>query len=372
MSELSKLVDVRRIFDIPEDKMPLGRHLTAFYALATGKAFNMSWLDSKPVHDFISNLVLEEDFDAVHVDTISLAVYFKHFSNITTVLNHHNFESGMLEQRASSERNVVKRWYYRTEARRLLKSEIVYCRKASLNIACSDEDSIEMSEKAAVNNFITVPNGVDVDYFFPDSGAPISEKTIVLVGGLSWYPNREAVEYFIKDIWPLLKEAVPGLRVDIVGRNPTRAIIEASEQESAINVHGFVDDVRVYLWRSSLYLCPIRTGGGTKLKILDALASGCCIVADPFACKGINVKNGRHVFYAETPEQYVSKIKFLLANPEVQAAARQEGPRLIRESYNYEAIGSKYSKSLSDLLNNRALKSGTVNAGNRKTNSIEG
>ena len=194
----------------------------------------------------------------------------------------------------------------------------------------------------------------------------------MLVGGLSWYPNREAVEYFIKDIWPLLKEAVPGLRVDIVGRNPTRAIIEASEQESAINVHGFVDDVRVYLWRSSLYLCPIRTGGGTKLKILDALASGCCIVADPFACKGINVKNGRHVFYAETPEQYVSKIKFLLANPEVQAAARQEGPRLIRESYNYEAIGSKYSKSLSDLLNNRALKSGTVNAGNRKTNSIEG
>lgn len=350
-SELSQFVYVAEIFDVPENTLPLGRYLIALKALVSGRAFNMTWLDSKDVHDAIERLVSEQEFDAVHMDTISLGVYSEHFNSIPIVLNHHNFESNMLKSRAANERNFFKRLYYGLEAHRLLKSELHYCKFVSLNLACSDDDAGKMTEDTGANNFITVPNGVDVSYFFPNDEIEVNDKNIVIVGGLSWYPNREAVEYFINDIWPMLNKEIPGLQVDIIGRNPTKYIVETSERDESIKVHGFVDDVRHYLWRSQIYLCPVKTGGGTKLKILDALAAGCCIVAHPFSCKGISVINGRHVFFAETPAEYVSKIRYLIENPDVRDRVRQEAPRLIKDVYNYESIGKYYSRELVSLLN---------------------
>ncbi|MGM0767442.1 MAG: glycosyltransferase family 4 protein [Pseudomonadota bacterium] len=370
VTELSKIVEVAEILDIPENTMPFGRHLIALKALLTGKSFNMTWLESKLAHKAIESVMKKKQFDVVHLDTISLGVYDRHFDNVPVVLNHHNFESDMLRARAVSKSSFIKSKYYGLEASRLFASELRHCKTASLNLACSDDDAIKMARRTGSGNFITVPNGVDVGYFFPNPDVKVSDKSILIVGGLSWYPNREAVEYFISEIWPLLKKEIPGLRVDIVGRNPTAEIVDAAEQDDGVKVHGFVNDVREYLWRSQIYLCPIRTGGGTKLKILDALAAGCCIVGDPFSCKGIKVRDEQHVFYAEKPAEYVSKIKYLLEHPEIQARAKQAGPQLIREMYDYKIIGEKYSRALLDLSSDDVPLGKGVRAGHRDAGLI--
>lgn len=348
--ELLKSVKSLHILDIPENRIPMGRYFMALKALLSGNPYNMLWLKSAEAYRVIERVLSNYTFDAVHIDTISLCVYFDLFNSMPIVLNHHNFESDMLLSRAENESNWFKRFYYRLEASRLLKSEIKYCEKSNLNLTCSDEDARKMTNKLGDCNYLTIPNGVDIEYFYPNSSVPIIDKSIVIVGGLSWYPNREAVEYFLNEIWPLLKIEVPGISVDIIGRNPSAEIVKLAEKEESVFIHGFVEDVRTYLWQAQFYLCPIRTGGGTKLKILDALASGCCIIADPFSCVGINVSNKRDVVFSQSPEDYVNNLKWLMNNPEQQTKLRSSGPRLIREFYSYDQIGKLYSDSLVNLV----------------------
>ena len=347
---LSEFVELPVILDIPEDTLRLGRYRVALNALLRGEAYNMAWLKSPEASKAISALLSQNEFDVVHVDTISLCVYFDLLKGHKIVLNHHNFESEMLRSRADMESNWLKRLYYKVESARLQRCERDYCQRADLNLACSQDDADAMEESLGVSNFLSIPNGVDESYFYPREDVDRSEQSIVIVGGLSWYPNREAVEYFLHDIWPLIKQNFPEMRVDIVGRDPTEEMKKCAQQDSSVFFHGFVDDVREYLWRSHFYLCPIRTGGGTKLKILDALATGCCIIADPFACKGISVRDGEHLLFANTPEDYVANIRRLLEDSAEENLLRESGPRLIQAKYSYRSIGRLYSESLSDLI----------------------
>ncbi len=349
---LLESVESVEVLDIPEERLPQGRYLTALKALLKGSAYNMEWLKSSEAQRAISKALSEHSFDAVHVDTISLAPYFRLFSGLPIVLNHHNFESDMLRQRADTESNVFKALFFRYEASRLLKSEIEFSRKAHLNLACSDDDAEKMTNVIGEDNFLTVPNGVDVSYFFPNEKAHVEKGSIVIVGGMSWYPNREAVEYFISDIWPMIKTEFPDMAVHIVGRSPTEKIRDFGDNEPNVFVHGFVEDIREYLWAAQFYFCPIRTGGGTKLKILDALATGCCIIADPFSCKGISVEEGENVLYASTPKDYIENVKLLLAEPGLEKHLKVNGPRLIKERYSYSSIGRLYSDRLCELVEN--------------------
>lgn len=356
--ELLKSVQSLHVLTIPETEKPGGRYSTALKALLCWQAYNMEWLRSAEARATLMALLSEQSFDAVHVDTISLCVYADLFDGLPVVLNHHNFESAMLASRVETESNPIKKLYYRYEALQLLKSEIRYCQQVSLNVTCSEEDAEAMKASIRGGEFLSVPNGVDIDYFYPSSHSSVVKKSIVIVGGLSWYPNREAVEYFIREIWPLIKKRVPDMIVDIVGRGPTPEMLKLAETDSAFRVHGFVDDVRDYLWRAHFYLCPIRTGGGTKLKILDALASGCCIIADPFACKGINVQNGVNVVFAESPENYVDAILNLLDRPDDVESLKKAGPELIRSRYSYKGIGRQYAAVLSDLVEQSQIGEG--------------
>lgn len=338
------------VLDIPENTKLGGRYSTAIRALLGGRAYNMEWLKSEDARLQILNLLSIEAFDVVHVDTVSLCVYAELFKGLPVVLNHHNFESAMLDSRSRTEKNPIKSLYYKFEAARLLNSEIHYCQRSQLNLTCSEDDAEAMRTAIGGGRFISVPNGVDISYFYPSESVKVSQKSIVIVGGLSWYPNREAVEYFMREIWPVIKSRIPGVRVDIIGRGPTTEMLKLAATDESFHVHGFVDDVREYLWRAQFYLCPIRTGGGTKLKILDALASGCCIIADPFACKGIDVVDGEDVVFAESPLDYVDAIQALLDRPENELRMREAGPQLIRDRYSYTSIGKQYSDELEALV----------------------
>lgn len=338
------------ILDIPEEAIPAGRYLIALKAVLKGSAYNMEWLSSSKARKAIASILNEHSFDAVHLDTISLAPYAKLVSGLPMILNHHNFESEMLKQRAQSETNFFKSLFFRYEASRLFQSEIEFCRKSALNLTCSDDDLEAMKVATGMDNFLTVPNGVDVSYFYPNKSIKVIEKSILIVGGMSWYPNREAVEYFIKDIWPRIKLEFPDITVNIIGRNPTKAILDFGRVEPNVFVHGFVEDIREYLWASHIYLCPIRTGGGTKLKILDALATGCCIIADPFACKGINVEPNKNVLYASEPADYVDRIRDIFEDSNLENRLRENGPRLILDQYSYSSIGKLYSERLASIV----------------------
>jgi glycosyltransferase involved in cell wall biosynthesis len=175
---------------------------------------------------------------------------------------------------------------------------------------------------------------------------------LIFIGGMSWYPNREAMLFFARDVWPLLKSKIPGIHMHVVGESPPEEMIELARIDSNYHVHGFVDDIKNIFYKAGIYVCPISDGGGTKLKILDALAMGKPIVANEIACEGIDVTEGKNVLFAETPDEYVNKIKILIESPSLRTALSEEGIKLIQSKYSYDVVGQELLKLLNTKKDN--------------------
>lgn len=332
-----------QFIEIPCEHKPFGKHWLAFKSLFTRNPYTINWLESEKMHCVVKDWQDEISFDVVHFDTISIAPYLGYFPHAKTVLDHHNIESHMLIRRAAMEKNWLKKFYFIQEGIKLKRYEKDICPQFNMHVTCSQLDSerlLEIDENLIVDE---IPNGVDVKYF-----SPMNEKelpmSLVFAGGLKWYPNQKAMLYFAKEVWPLLKLAIPTINIDVIGQSPPVLLLDIAARDASYRVHGFVDDVRPYLDRAAVYVCPISDGGGTKLKILDALAMGKAIVADPIACEGIGVTDGENVLFASSPRDYVEKIQFLLENSQVRREMGESARRLVLQDYAYTSIGMKLAQ----------------------------
>ena len=141
--------------------------------------------------------------------------------------------------------------------------------------------------------------------------------------------------FFCKTIWPLLVNKEKDARFLIVGRNPPENLKEISRKDPRIQIKGFVEDIRPIMSSVTCYVCPMRLGGGTRLKILDALAMGVPLVANNMACEGIPVENGKHVLFAQTPEEFVNNILNLFGDQDLREELRMNSRRLIENKFDY-------------------------------------
>jgi glycosyltransferase involved in cell wall biosynthesis len=258
------------------------------------------------------------------------------------VIDHHNVESHMLLRRAENETHPFKKAYFFQEGIRLRHYERCYCSRASLNITCSDIDAQRLREIGPGIRTEVIPNGVDLDYFAPNRPRPGNRSPkLLFLGTLDWYPNRAAVEFIADRLWPLLKQRLPDIRIDVIGANPPDKVVALGNHDPAFIVHGFVNDIRVFMNNADIFLCPISDGGGTKLKVLDALSMALPVVAHPLACEGIDVTDGKHVMLAETTQDYIEAIVTLLKNPALAESLGSAGRRLIEAQYDFVRIGEK-------------------------------
>lgn len=328
---------------IESDSQILGSYRLALKSLVT-EPYNINWLKSSVFTKALLEMLQAEEYDLVHMDTISLIPYYSHVQHIPTVLDHHNIESHMLLRRADNENNLLKKWYFRQEGLRLEKFEKQFCAQVSLNITCSEVDRQRLQEIVPSSWVEEVPNGVDVDYFKPDRSASQGKK-LVFIGTLNWYPNIEAVRFLAHELWPVLKPAVPGISVDIIGAEPPEDIVRLSEKDKDFRVHGFVDDILPYMDKAAIYVCPIMDGGGTKLKVLDALAMEKALVAHEVACEGISLQDKKNVIFAQSVDEYVDAILLLLDDDELRQTMGRQARKLMEDKYAYAKVGA----NLSDL-----------------------
>lgn len=344
-SEFCTLADV---LVIPSERSKIQRAILLLKGLLPWRTYTVSWLESKEYAQKLNDLLSRNHYDIIHVDTISLAPYARHLENIKVVLNHHNIESAMMLRRAENESNLFRKLYFYQEGIKLQRLEQRICNKFNLNITCSDLDSERLKNTAVVTDCISIPNGVDLDYFQPIA-TKIKPKSLVFAGGLSWYPNLDAMTFFLKSVWPELVKQIPDISLTVIGKNPPAWMLEMQKEYSNLRITGFVDDVRPYLAEAQIYICPIKDGGGTKLKVLDALAMGKPLIADAIACEGIEVVNNESVIFASTPADYIEKIKFLIDNPVVGEDLSRNGAQLIKDRYSFQSIGKKMADIYSKL-----------------------
>lgn len=325
---------------IPSERRRYGKTWLAARSLTGAYPYTIRWLQSEDAWKSAVSWNASTDFDVAHFDTLSLAPYRKIFAHAATALNHHNIESDMMLRRARLERQPLKRLYFRQEALRLRRFERRVCPDFDLNITCSNLDTERLKSVAPRTTVAEVPNGVDTEYFRP-SGDVERTRSLVFAGNMSWYPNATAMLFFAEKVWPTLKSRISGVTMDVIGADPPAALLSVAARDRDFRIHGFVPDVRPYVTRAALYVCPIMDGGGTKLKILDALAMGKAIVAHPIACEGIGVRDGLDVVFAREAEEFAQNIVALLESPQRRSQLSKNARCLAESSYSYAIIGRK-------------------------------
>jgi glycosyltransferase involved in cell wall biosynthesis len=175
-----------------------------------------------------------------------------------------------------------------------------------------------------------------------------------MASGMNWFPNRDAVLYFIEQIWPLIGARHPDARVTIVGASPPQAVLDLAARDSRVTVTGFVQDVRPYLDRAQVYLCPMRDGGGTRLKILDSLSMGKAIVATTMALEGIDVRPETEVLVGDTPEAFAAQVGRIIAEPELGRRLGTSARDFVTTRFAWPVIGDHLERTFRGIASTHA------------------
>jgi len=347
--ELSRIAASVDIFVFPADPFRARRALGAALACLRPASFWESWFWSATAFQRLRQLARSTTFDLFHLDAVFLAPYRSAAPDIPVVLNHHNVESQLLASRASGERRWWLRRFFQQQSEKVATRERMLASNVAQNIVVSDLDASRLRELARTNAISTVPNGVDVEYFRANGAHGAKPGTLIFVGGMDWFPNRDAMEHFVSEIWPALLSDDPNRRMTIVGRNPPAAVV-AEARDPRFRVLGFVDDVRPHFEDASICVCPIRLGGGTRLKILDALAMSRPLVSTEFGVEGLGLTEGEHYLSASTPADFVRQIRMLESNSALARRLAMAGREFIERHYSWvrvaESLEEAYAKAL--------------------------
>jgi glycosyltransferase involved in cell wall biosynthesis len=208
-----------------------------------------------------------------------------------------------------------------------------------VNVAVSNADAETLRGICPGARTAVVPNGVDTEYFTPRGAG--DSPTLVFTGGMNMFANRDAVEWFLHEIWPSIRARVPGARFVAIGQRPSPRLLEAVAADPSIEAPGHVPDVRPWVARAAVYVVPMRVGGGTRLKVLDAMAQRKALVCTSLGAEGIEADDGQHFVRADSAREFSDRVVDLLQNPsrrlELAAAARAR----VEERYAWPVIGRR-------------------------------
>lgn len=287
----------------------------------------------------VEELCRSGQFDLVHCDNISLAHAVPADSPIPTVLTEHNMEAVIWERYYEEEKNPLKKKYIHEQLKKVVAFEGEMCRRYDTVVAVSEEDRLRLAQSYKVHNVLVVPNGVDTAYFAP-STAEIVPNSLVFTGSMDWRPNQDAMVHFIQSIWPLIHHKCPTARVWIVGRKPSDKLLALGKADPRITVTGRVDDVRQYSASAAVYIVPLRIGGGSRLKILEALSMQKAVVSSIVGAEGLEVKNGEDIVLAESPEEFASRVLELFDRPAFRARLGEAGRDMVLQKYDWRIVAN--------------------------------
>ena len=297
--------------------------------------YTVAELRSAPFREKVRDLLRSRSYDAVHFDTVDLATYRVLLGGEKSVLNHHNIESRLFRRRAPYEENRLAGLYLRLQAAKLERFEDRWYEAFDRNLFVSAEEMETIASRFPTVQAVVVPNGVDTGYYRPGVGE--EEERVVWVGGLGWFPNRDAVSYLTERIWPLIRERRRGASLDLVGAAPER-LVPKNAGSPGIVVHGFVDDLRPIVARAAVVIVPLRVGGGTRLKVLDAMAMGKAIVSTTVGFEGIDAESGKHLVAADRPEEIAEAVARLLGGREERTVLGRNARKLVEERYDWNVV----------------------------------
>lgn len=306
---------------------------------------------SEAMRQTIRKVTSEHQFDAKICDFLFPAINIDDLSSWT--LFQHNVESMIWERHAKTGRTFTHRAYFAGQARKMLNWERDVCRAVSHVVAVSEVDEQMMRARFGVESISSVPTGVDVDYFEKPPSASLSYD-LVFVGSMDWMPNIDGMRWFLDEVFPRIQAQRSGTTLAIVGRTPPAAILEAAKTPG-ITVTGTVPDVRPYLWQSAVSIVPLRIGGGTRLKIFEAMAAGAPVVSTTVGAEGLPVQDGGTIRIGDSAESFAQHCLELLEQPAARQSLAENAKRLVVEKFSWEQVTRRFERALPSAKSPAAL-----------------
>jgi sugar transferase (PEP-CTERM/EpsH1 system associated) len=296
----------------------------------------------------VSKALTDRDYDVVHLDSIHMIRYAllarKKKSALKAIYNWHNIESEGMRRYSATTGAWARRWYAAQTVRKLEVLEKDVLHSAFGLIVCSQRERDQLRRLEPTATVEVIENGVDTNYFAAETtnGA---QNRVVFVGSMDYFPNSEAAIYFANQIWPKIRARLGQAELAIVGTNPSPAV-QALGELPGVKVTGMVPDVRPYYDGALASVVPLRTGAGTRLKILEAMAAGIPVVSTPLGAEGLEVVDGENIILVEADdtEGWANRLAELANSASLRQKLTRSALQLVRTTYDWEILGAKLRK----------------------------
>jgi glycosyltransferase involved in cell wall biosynthesis len=302
----------------------------------------------KEVSDLVNQLVEGNTADVCISDFLFAAANVPLGGPIPVVLFEHNVEYLIWQRLSTLETNPARRALFELEWRKLRRRERAICRRADLTVAVSGEDRDRLTALAPGARITAIPTGVDTNYFRPSTTPEIPGR-LVFTGSMDWQPNEDAVTYFADAILPRIRREVPTVSFAIVGRRPN-ARVRAVAERAGILVTGTVEDVRPYIAEAAVYVVPLRAGGGTRLKIFEALAMQKPVVSTSVGAEGLALTPGQEFIAADDPDTFAGEVIALIKDPIRRRSLGRAGRALVETQYSWPHIAQAFETACEEAV----------------------
>jgi len=330
--------------------------VAALTSALSPQPYTVAKFGGRVVRENIRRILEEGQFDMILANFafMAYAVPREYAQRTPIVLDEHESE-GLLWRQYLRQGGIPKRAFALLNLFKMRRFQKTLGQRIAAMLCASDRESkFARTFLPPHVKLWTVPNGVDTDYFVPYAPEGRESHSIVLCGGFGVYRNSEAAVWFARTVFPQVKKEVPHAEFWIVGSNPTQEVRQLAELPG-IHVTGTVDDVRPFYARAAVTVAPYRYGEGTKLKVLEAMASGAPVVTTPIGCQGIKVIDGEHVLIANSADEFAQRIVFLLRNEELRKGLAARARSVIEREYSWKKIVNDLDPKLCELARAGAM-----------------
>ncbi|MEJ7606468.1 MAG: glycosyltransferase [Bryobacteraceae bacterium] len=298
---------------------------------------------SAEMQSIVQNLIDKQRFDSLVCDFLTPSINLPNLAQ--WVLFQHNVETMIFRRYAENAPDGLRRWYFKLQAERLFRYERNVCQAVRHVVAVSENDERVFREQFGVERVTSIPTGVDLDYFAPPD-KPESRADLVFVGSMDWMPNIDGMSWFVDEILPLIRRRKPDCSVAIVGRTPVPKVQKMAHLDPLITVTGTVPDVRPYMWGSRISIVPLRIGGGTRLKIYEAMAARVPVVSTTVGAEGLETHSGRNIWLADTPQEFAERCVELLNSAGQRKALAGEAWQMVADRYSWDSVTQEFEEIL--------------------------
>lgn len=348
--ELGRVVhSVMEPTPVPGDRSRLAKAMVHIKSLTTGRSYIDFEYQSIGFGARVREALDRDRPAIVHLDSLDLHRWGDSLKGFPITCTHHNIESELLRLRGAHHPSRIFGRYLMLQAERYAAVERDKAPGFALNLMMSETDADRLRAMAPGSVTACIPNGVDPSALRPAGEAAIDSDLVGFLGPAYMYPNRDGMEYFLAEVWPRVRLRRPGARLRWIGR-VTEAERTRFERVPGVECAGFVEDLGAALASPACLVVPLRIGGGTRLKILDAWAAGKAMVSTSVGCEGLETQDGTNILIRDEPGAFADAVVDLLDHPAERKRIGEAARRTVEAAYSWAAIGERLIRQYQDLL----------------------